>query len=45
MVWQEPLLVTLVKLVDTLPLPEPSQVGRGRPCVYTDRCFSRHSSS
>ena len=39
MVWQEPLLVTLVKLVDTLPMPEPTKAGRGRPRVYTDRLF------
>ena len=39
MVWQEPLLVTLVKLVDTLPLPEPHQARRGRPRRYPDRLF------
>ena len=39
MVWQEPLLVTLVKLVDTLPLLDPPQAGRGRPRRYPDRLF------
>jgi hypothetical protein len=39
MLWQEPLLVTLVKLVDILALPEPPKAGRGRPRVYTDRLF------
>jgi hypothetical protein len=35
---REPLLVTLVKLVDRIPIPEPpSKRGRGRPKVYTDR--------
>ena len=38
MVQEEPLLVTLVRLVDTLPFPEPvSKPGRGRPKVYSDR--------
>jgi hypothetical protein len=39
MIWQEPLLVTLVTLVDTLPMPEPPRAGRGRPRVYADRLF------
>jgi hypothetical protein len=35
---REPLLVTLVKLVDRIPMPEPPRKhGRGRPKVYTDR--------
>lgn len=38
MVPREPLLVTLVKLIDTLPLPaEPPHRGRGHPQVYSDR--------
>lgn len=40
MLLQEPLSVTLVKLVDKIPLPEPSaSPGRGRPKVYSDRLF------
>ncbi len=35
---REPLLVTLVKLVERIPMPEPPpNRGRGRPPVYTDR--------
>lgn len=35
---REPLLVTLVKLVDRIPMPEPPpKRGRGRPKVYEDR--------
>ena len=35
---REPLLVTLVKLVDRIPMPpEPERRGRGRPRVYSDR--------
>lgn len=35
---REPILVTLVKAVDRIPRPDPSQKrGRGRPKVYTDR--------
>ncbi len=35
---REPLLVTLVKLVDRIPMPEPAvKRGRGRPKVYADR--------
>ncbi len=35
---REPLLVTLVKAVDRIPMPEPPRKrGRGRPKVYTDR--------
>jgi hypothetical protein len=35
---REPLLVTLVKLVDRIPMPEPPpKRGRGRPKVYADR--------
>ncbi len=38
MVYREPFLVTLVKLVDRIPFPEPAkQRGRGRPKVYSDR--------
>jgi len=33
------LLVTLVQLVDHLPLPAPPKRGRGRPPVYSDRLF------
>jgi len=37
MILQEPLLVTLVKLVDSIPLPAaPQKRGRGHPKVYTD---------
>jgi hypothetical protein len=38
MVYREPVLVTLVKLVDQIPFPEPPKKrGRGRPKVYSDR--------
>jgi hypothetical protein len=38
MLRREPLLVTLVKLVDQIQMPrEPKQRGRGRPKVYSDR--------
>jgi hypothetical protein len=38
MLHREPLLVTLVKLVDRLPMPvPPKKRGRGRPKEYTDR--------
>ena len=40
MVSQDSLLVTLVKLVDCLPMPVPPQKrGRGHPKVYPDRLF------
>src|ERR1700750_72313 len=39
MLLQESLLVTLVKLVDSIPMPVPSTRGRGRPPVYPDRLF------
>jgi hypothetical protein len=40
MVSQDSLLVTLVQLVDRLPMPMPSQKrGRGHPKVYSDRLF------
>src|SRR5437588_12057370 len=40
MVSQDSLLVTLVKLVDRVPMPAPpSKRGRGHPIVYTDRLF------
>ena len=40
MISQETLLVTLVQLVDRLPMPaHPSKQGRGHPKVYSDRLF------
>jgi hypothetical protein len=40
MVSQDSLLVTLVKLVDRVPMPAlPTQRGRGHPIVYPDRLF------
>ncbi len=40
MIPSEPVLVTLVKLVDHIPVPPPpSQRPRGRPKVYSDRLF------
>ena len=40
MVSQDSLLVTLVKLVDRLPMPAlPMKRGRGHPIVYPDRVF------
>lgn len=40
MVSQDSLLVTLVKLVDRLPMPAlPAKRGRGHPKVYSDRLF------
>src|SRR4028119_879423 len=40
MLLQEPLIVTLVRLVDRLPLPPPPpKRGRGKPKVYSDRLF------
>jgi Transposase DDE domain len=40
MVLQDSLLVTLVQLVDRLPMPMPAaKRGRGRPKVYPDRLF------
>lgn len=40
MIPQEPLLVTLVKLVDRIPVPPPPRKRqRGRPYVYPDRLF------
>jgi hypothetical protein len=40
MIAQDSLLVTLVKLVDRIPVPPPPQRrGRGRPKVYPDRLF------
>ncbi len=40
MIRQEPLLVTLVRLVDRLPEPPPpAKRGRGRPKTYPDRLF------
>lgn len=40
MVRQDSLLVTLVKLVDRLPMPAiPSKRERGHPKVYLDRVF------
>jgi len=38
MLHREPLLVTLVRLVDCIPMPKPPEKrGRGRPKVYPDR--------
>lgn len=40
MIAQEPLLVILVKLVDSIPVPPPfAKRKRGHPKVYTDRLF------
>ena len=40
MIIQESLLVTLVKLVDRIPMPPPPEKrGRGRPKVYPDHLF------
>ena len=40
MVLQDSLLVTLVQLVDRLPMPTPAMKrGRGHPIVYPDRLF------
>jgi hypothetical protein len=40
MVTQDSLLVTLVKLVDRVPMPAlPPKRGRGHPIVYPDRLF------
>jgi hypothetical protein len=40
MILQDSLLVTLVKLVDRLPMPpQPSKRGRGHLIAYTDRLF------
>jgi hypothetical protein len=44
MVSQDSLLVTLVHLVDRLPMPmSPQKRGRGHPKVYTDRLFLKSS--
>ena len=40
MVLQDSLLVTLVQLIDRVPMPpQPSKRGRGHPVVYSDRLF------
>ena len=40
MITEEPLLVTLVKLVERIPQPpQPAKRGPGRPKVYSDRLF------
>jgi hypothetical protein len=40
MITDEPLLVTLVKLVERIPHPpQPTKRGPGRPKVYSDRLF------
>jgi hypothetical protein len=36
---QEPLLVTLIRLVDRIPTPPPAKRKRGHPLVYPDRLF------
>ncbi len=40
----ESLLVTLVKLVDRIPMPPPPKRGRGRPKFYPDRLFLKAKS-
>jgi len=45
MVSQDSLLVTLVKLVDRVPMPAlPTKRGRGHPKVYPDRLFLKPTS-
>ena len=39
MIPQESLLITLVRLVDRIPVPPPPKAGRGHPRVYSDRLF------
>jgi hypothetical protein len=40
MIEHETLLVTLVKLIDRIPVPPPpAKQGRGRPLIYADRLF------
>lgn len=39
MIAQEPLLVTLMLLIDRIPMPAPAPRGRGRPPFYPDRLF------
>jgi hypothetical protein len=40
MIPSEPLIVTLVKLVDNMPMPPPpDKRGRGRPQIYSERLF------
>jgi hypothetical protein len=40
MIGQESVLVSLVRLVDRLPLPSaPAKRPRGRPCTYSDRLY------
>lgn len=39
MILQESLLITLVKLVDRIPMPPLPKRGRGRPKVYPDQLF------
>src|SRR5918912_436140 len=39
MIGQETVLVTLVRLIDRLPVPPPSKRPRGRPKTYPDRLF------
>ena len=40
MIGQETVLVSLVRLVDRLPMsPTPTKRPRGRPCVYAERLF------
>jgi Transposase DDE domain len=39
MVPDDPLLVTLVRLIDRIPTPPPTPPQRGRPVTYSDRLF------
>jgi hypothetical protein len=39
MVPDDPLLVTLVRLIDRVPLPPPAPPRRGRPATYSERLF------
>jgi hypothetical protein len=39
MIPQESLLITLVRLIDRIPMPQPPKSGRGHPKVYSERLF------
>ncbi len=39
MIPHEHVLVKLVRLIDTIPMPSPPKRGPGRPCTYHDRLF------